>query len=166
MNFKKILAIGLILIALSISVNAVCAGTTTVDLGKITSASVDVNGITERPTVSGPTFGTPSPSTPTKEYSVDFTANIQIDISKMSDADKDSFRKALDEGNNTLILNITDGNMRVSIELPNQGDVSIDGDTVNIGVSTSYTTHTNSGNPTLTSVGIRTGDNHLFVAKK
>ena len=46
MNFRKILAISLILIALSISVTVVCAGQTNIDLGKITSSSIATANIT------------------------------------------------------------------------------------------------------------------------
>ena len=165
MNFRKILAISLILIALSISVTVVCAGQTNIDLGKITSSSIDVNSINERPSTPTPSIGAPTTDPQTTEYDVDYTANIQIDISNMSAENKDLLKKALDGNDATLVLNITHGNGKLSVEMHQGADMSLNGDILNIGVSSSYPSYSNSRNLTLTSVEIKTGDNHVFVAK-
>ena len=159
MNFKKILAISIILIALSLSLSAVSAGSP-IELGKIVSAPVEMGSTTSGPSLpSG--FGS---SGVTQLNKVEFTANIQIDISKMSDGDKDLLKKAIEDDNKTVTLNGT-ADTSISITLYQGADLSIDGDTLNVAVSSNYSTAGEGGELEISSVEV-TGNSQTFVANK
>jgi hypothetical protein len=167
MNFKKILTISIILIALAVSIGVVCAESNGINMGKITSSNVNINNVepiaspTNTP-ISGP--GLSSSSSSSGEYNVDFSADAQVNISKMSEKDKKILTEAVNNGSGIIVLDITDGHS-MTIELHQGGTMSIDGDTLSIQGTSSYTVPSSTGEIKLNSVGVKTSDNHLFTAK-
>lgn len=165
MNFKKVLAMTIILMVLSISVGAVIAGSA-IDMGKITSSDFSIGDVSSKAPLSSPVpVGSSGSAGSTQLYDVEFTADAQIDISKMSEADKKLLTKAVEDKNTSLIFNLS-GKADISVELFQGGEFSIDGDTLKVHASTSYTSIDGSTDVELKSVGLRSSDNQLFIAKK
>lgn len=160
MNFNKILMISIMLMLLSISLGAVSAYSEPIKLGEITSSDFHVTDVSSKGSLPGSMS-----SSSTELYNVNFTADIKIDISKMSDANKKLLIRAADDENTSLILNLTSDNA-VSVELYQGSDFSIDGNTLKIHSSTFYTSTDESKDVTINSVGLRSSDNQLFVADK
>ena len=163
MNFNKILTISIILIVLSISLGAVSAVSSgDIDLGKITTSDFQITDVSSKNSMPSPM--TSSPATSTQLYDVDFIANFEIDTSKMSDADKKLLADAVKDENTSFILNLTSDSHKVSVELFQGADISLNGDTLKIGASTYYTSIDPSSDVTVDTVALRTSDNQLFVA--
>ena len=159
MNLKKIYAISIILIALSLSLGAISAGSP-IELGKIVSAPVEIDSVT--PGSSVPSIVGGASSTPMND--IEFSSNIQIDISKMKDSDKDLLKKAIEDENKTVTLNTTSDHS-ISITLYQGVDLSIDGDNLNIEASSSFNTPGQPSSVKITSVEV-TGNGQTFVAKE
>ncbi len=159
MNLNKILTIFIILMVLSISLSVVSADSSgPIDLGKITSSDMKIKDVSQKGSL---------PSTMSSSFSelydVDFTANFEIDISKMSDSDKKLLTKAVEDKNTSFILNLT-SNHDITVELYNGADYSIDGNTLKINADSTYTSNDDSKDVTVRSIGLRSSDNQLFFA--
>ena len=163
MNFNKILTISIILMVLSISVGVACASSGTIDLGEITSSDFQIKEVSSKNSMPSPMTSSPAPST--QLYDVDFTADFEIDTSKMSDADKKLLADAVKDKNTSFIMNMSSDNHKVTVELFQGADISLNGDTLKMGASSYYTSIDGSSDVTVDSVGLRTSDNQLFVAK-
>ncbi len=164
MNFNKIFTISLILMVLSISLGVACASSSEpIDLGEITSSDFQITGVSAKNSMPSPVTSSPAPST--QLYDVDFTANFEIDTSKMSDADKKLLTEAVKDKNTSFIMNMSSDNHKVTVELYQGADISLNGDTLKMDASTYYSSIDGSSDVKVDSVGLRTSDNQLFVAK-
>lgn len=163
MNFNKLLTISIILMLFSVSLGVVSADSSgPIDLGKITTSDFEITDVTSKDSIPSPAPSTSIGST--NLYDVDFTAKFEIDISKMSDADKKLLTEAVDDENTSFILNLTSDH-KISVEMYKGAEFSIDGDTLKIDASTYYTSIDNSKDVTVESVGLRSSDNQLFIAE-
>ena len=91
MNFKKILGIGLILVTLCVGLSVVSASLEPINMGDITHSTIDITSYDQ------------------STGNLEFTSDIDVDISNLSAQDKDSLKKAIEDKNTTHVLNMTCG---------------------------------------------------------
>ena len=122
MDFKKILAISLVLLTLCVSIGAVCAldlglinsNPKPINIGDITKENIDITNIDNA------------------NSKLEFTADIEVDISELSADEKTLLEKAINDESTSFTLNLTSGKaIKISIwSSKGPDEVSISGDTL------------------------------------
>ena len=151
MNFKKILGIGLILVTLCVGLSVVSASLEPINMGDITHSTIDITSYDQ------------------STGNLEFTSDIDVDISALSAQDKDSLKKAIEDKNTTHVLNMTCGDS-IKITLwtyDGVADAEIDGDTLHIKNTKQYYKLIGDSPDELkiTGVAFNTTAGQLFVAE-
>ena len=151
MNFKKILGIGLILVTLCVGLSVVSASLEPINMGDITHSTIDITSFDQ------------------SSGNLKFTSDIDVDISDLSAADKDSLKKAIEDKDTAHILNMTCGSS-IQITLwtyDGVADAEIDGDTLHI-KNTKQNYKLIGASPDdlqITGVAFNTTEGQLFIAE-
>ena len=151
MNFKKILGIGLILVTLCVGLSVVSASLEPINMGDITHSTIDITSFDQ------------------SSGNLKFTSDIDVDISGLSAADKDSLKKAIEDKDTVHILNMTCGSS-IQITLwtyDGVADAEIDGDTLHI-KNTKQNYKLIGASPDdlqITGVAFNTTEGQLFIAE-
>lgn len=148
MNFKKIMAIALVLVALSMSLTVISASAQTIDLGEITKGDVTIHHM----------LGD-------EDETYDF--DIEVDISNLSIFDKKSLNEAIKDDNTTFIINTTsDLGKVVFSDFNGPDDVHISGNTLYIENSQTFSyAGDEDSNYVITSITFEADNGVTFIAK-
>lgn len=151
MNFKKFLGIGLILVTLCVGLSVVSASLEPITMGDITHSTLDITSYDQ------------------STGNLQFTSDIDVNISCLSAQDKDSLKKAIEDKNTTHVLNMTCGDS-IQITLwtyDGVADAEIDGDTLHIKNTKQYYKLIGDSPDDLkiTGVAFNTTAGQLFVAE-
>ena len=149
---KRILGIALILVTLCLAIGSASAffdNTDPVHIGDIKDYDLDITDFDD------------------ETSQVDFTANVEVDISDLSSSDKKLLEDAIKDNDTAFILNLTAlGSVKITIwTYQGVDDAHIDGDTLFIKHDSSYRTITGSDTEDLklTAVSFNTTSGKLFT---
>ena len=144
MFFIALMCVGLV----SAEYNYAADSNKIIKMGELTSSNVDISNIQEK--------STPLPGSGGSDFtlmSFDYSADAVIDISKMSDSDRNALEKALLDKNTTLTLNMTSDSSSISMTMYQDIDsMTIEGDTLHVKDSGSQSTGDVSGSVELKAV--------------
>ena len=149
MDFKKILKISMLLMVLCISLSMASAADV-IYLGDIESDTVITSDATHVPIGDG-------------QYNLHYDADIVIDISSMSDADKKLLEDTVKGDNTTLMINMTADDMGISTETYQGMQMSVEGNTLNIKDNGTLIASSETPDVEIESVGIKAADGTLFL---
>ena len=157
MDFKKILAIALVLAALCLCVSAVSA----FDLGSLSGPSepVYIGEITKDTVKISHTLGDPDET---------YKFTIEVDISDLSDSDRKALEDAIGKDNTEFVINSTSDVGKVTFtDFNGLDDVYIDGDTLYIKNSQTFPYANDSEDSySITAISFNTTSGQLFYAEK
>lgn len=163
MDMKKILVFAAILMIAVTSLSIISASNSnTIVMGKITESSIEASNFVDSSLPTGPGM---SSSASSKMVTFDYTINAEIDISNMSDADKNALSKAIDGGNCSLVINMTDSSGSISMETYAGIDsINIEGNSLFIKDSDSMTaSHFSADSVKITGIGLNDKGKHFVT---
>ena len=154
MNLKKTLVFTIILVALCMAVSVVSASLLEpIEIGDVTSYDLKMTDFDE------------------STSQVDFTTTAKVDISDLSESDKELLEKAIKDDNTAFILNLTAGtSIKITIStFQGVDDAHIDGDILYVRHDSSYRSLSGNGlemdDLDLKAISFNTTDGQLFTAE-